>query len=51
MADLKMTKHAFGSKENIETAKAAGTIDAYDVLHLPVMLSLSHFLPALPVYN
>ena len=34
MADLKMTKHAFGSKENIETAKAAGTIDAYDVLHL-----------------
>ena len=21
MADLKMTKHAFGSKENIETAK------------------------------
>ena len=34
MADLKMTKHAFGSKENIEAAKAAGTIDAYDVLHL-----------------
>lgn len=34
MADLKMTKHAFGSKENIETAKTAGTIDAYDVLHL-----------------
>lgn len=30
----KMTKHAFGSKENIEAAKAAGTIDAYDVLHL-----------------
>lgn len=34
MADLKMTKHAFGSKENIEAAKTAGTIDAYDVLHL-----------------
>lgn len=34
MAEIKMTKHAFGSKENIETAKAAGTIDAYDVLHL-----------------
>lgn len=33
MAD-KITKHAFGAKENIETAKAAGTIDAYDVLHL-----------------
>lgn len=29
-----VTKHAFGSKENIEAAKAAGTIDAYDVLHL-----------------
>lgn len=28
------SKHAFGSKENIDTAKAAGTIDAYDVLHL-----------------
>ena len=28
------TKHAFGAKENIEAAKAAGTIDAYDVLHL-----------------
>ena len=27
-------RHAFGSKENIETAKAAGTINAYDVLHL-----------------
>lgn len=34
MADVKMTKHAFGSKANIETAKAAGTIDAYDILHL-----------------
>lgn len=34
MAELKMTKHAFGAKENIETAKASGTIDAYDVLHL-----------------
>lgn len=33
MAD-KITKHAFGSKENIESAKTAGTIDAYDVLHL-----------------
>lgn len=34
MAELKSAKHAFGSKENIEAAKAAGTIDAYDVLHL-----------------
>lgn len=34
MADLKIAKHAFGSKENIETAKATGAIDAYDVLHL-----------------
>lgn len=34
MAELKTTKHAFGSKENIETAKAAGTINEYDVLHL-----------------
>ena len=34
MAENKITKHAFGSKENIETAKASGTIDAYDVLHL-----------------
>lgn len=34
MADVKMTKHAFGAKENIETAKASGAIDAYDVLHL-----------------
>lgn len=34
MAELKMTKHAFGAKENIETAKAAGAIDAYDILHL-----------------
>lgn len=34
MSELKMTKHAFGSKENIETAKAAGAIDAYDILHL-----------------
>ena len=33
MADMK-TKHAFGAKENIEAAKSAGTIDAYDVLHL-----------------
>lgn len=34
MADVKMTKHAFGSKENIEAAKTSGAIDAYDVLHL-----------------
>lgn len=34
MADLKMTKHAFGAKENIETAKASGAINEYDVLHL-----------------
>ena len=32
MANL--SKHAFGSKENIETAKAAGSIDEYDVLFL-----------------
>lgn len=30
----KFTKHAFGAKENIESAKEAGSIDAYDVLHL-----------------
>ncbi len=30
----KTTKHAFGSKENIDTAKSAGTINTYDVLHL-----------------
>jgi len=29
-----MSKSAFGSKENIETAKAAGAIDAYDILYL-----------------
>lgn len=34
MAELKMTRHAFGAKENIETAKQAGSIDAFDVLHL-----------------
>lgn len=34
MANLKITKHAFGAKENIETAKESGAIDAYDVLHL-----------------
>lgn len=34
MSELKITKHAFGSKENIESAKASGAIDAYDVLHL-----------------
>lgn len=30
----KMTKHAFGSKDRIESAKTSGAIDAYDVLHL-----------------
>lgn len=33
MADL-LSKHAFGSKENVETAKEKGTIDSYDVLFL-----------------
>lgn len=28
------TKHAFGAKDNLETAKTAGTINAYDVFHL-----------------
>lgn len=28
------TKHAFGARENIETAKADGKLDAYDMLHL-----------------
>ena len=28
------TRHAFGAKENIETAKQSGSIDNYDVLHL-----------------
>ena len=32
MAEI--SKHAFGIKANIETAKAEGTIDAYDVLFL-----------------
>lgn len=32
MANL--SKHAFGSKANIETAKQEGKIDAYDVLFL-----------------
>lgn len=32
MAEI--SKHAFGSKENIESAKASGTIDAFDVLFL-----------------
>lgn len=31
---MAQNKHAFGSKENIDSAKAAGTINAYDVLHL-----------------
>ena len=30
----KLSKHAFGSKENIESAKANGTIDEYDVIFL-----------------
>ena len=34
MADVKMTKHAFGAKENIENAKTSGAIDSFDVLHL-----------------
>lgn len=29
-----ITKHAFGSKDNIETAKANGTINARDILYL-----------------
>jgi hypothetical protein len=32
--ELKLTKHAFGSKENIDAAKESGAIDAFDVLHL-----------------
>lgn len=28
------TKHAFGARENIETAKTQGKLDAYDMLHL-----------------
>lgn len=31
---MAQNKHAFGSKENIDTAKEAGTINPYDVLHL-----------------
>lgn len=31
---MAQNKHAFGSKENIDTAKAAGTINPYDILHL-----------------
>lgn len=31
---MAQNKHAFGSKENIDTAKEAGTINAYDILHL-----------------
>lgn len=33
MADLK-SKHAFGSRDGIESAKTSGAIDAYDVLFL-----------------
>lgn len=29
-----ISKHAFGSKSNIDTAKSAGTIDAHDILFL-----------------
>lgn len=29
-----VAKHAFGSKENIETAKANGNLDEFDILHL-----------------
>lgn len=29
-----MSKNAFGSKENIETAKANGLVDEYDILYL-----------------
>lgn len=32
MAEI--SKHAFGSKDNVESAKASGAIDAYDVLFL-----------------
>ena len=28
------TKHAFGPKENIETAKSSGVINAFDVIHM-----------------
>lgn len=28
------SKHAFGAKENIETAKSSGAIDAFDVIHM-----------------
>lgn len=31
---MAQNKHAFGSKENIDTAKTAGTINPYDILHL-----------------
>ena len=34
MADVKTTKHAFGSKANIDSAKTSGAVDAFDVLHL-----------------
>lgn len=29
-----ITKHAFGAKENIDSAKASGSINAFDILHL-----------------
>ena len=29
-----MTKHAFGAKENIESAKASGKLNEFDVIHL-----------------
>lgn len=31
---MAQNKHAFGSKEKIDAAKAAGTINPYDILHL-----------------
>lgn len=33
MSELK-SKHAFGSRENIDTAKANGAIDAYDIIYM-----------------
>ena len=34
MAEINTTRHAFGSKDGIEAAKASGAIDAFDMLHL-----------------
>lgn len=33
MSELK-SKHAFGARENIDTAKASGAIDAYDIIYM-----------------